>query len=108
VLPVRRDLLAGLVRAADFALAAGEDSTAEDIVTALIARDHEAFDSLFRAIAGAYYSDARVRTLLKYPGQVAHTYDVTETPEYVTNGWLGRVVARGPRYRAVPENRHSR
>ncbi len=103
VLPVRRDLVPGLARAADFALAAGADRPAEEIVSALIQSDSEAFDSLFRAVAGAYYADPRVRDLLGYPGQVAHSYDLSLTPEYVTNGWLDRVLARGPRYRAVPE-----
>jgi hypothetical protein len=64
--------------------------------------DPAGFEALALAATGGYYTDARVRDLIGYPGQ---TYDATrvKTPDIdISDPMLQRVVARGPIYRPTP------
>lgn len=51
--------------------------------------------------AAAYYMAPEVRRALGYNGQEALTIDDMELPEYLEDGTLDRVIARGPIYRDV-------
>jgi hypothetical protein len=50
-------------------------------------------------IVGGYYTDARVRELLGYPGQVALELRSWEYPVYLEEGLIDAVLARGPVWR---------
>ena len=58
-----------------------------------------AFGALTTVTTGGYMMTDEARAAVGYPGQDAATYDVDETPEYVSNGMLDRVIRRGPIYR---------
>ena len=50
-------------------------------------------------IVSGYYTDARVRDLIGYPGQVALTLRSWEVPAYIDEGLVDAVLARGPVWR---------
>ncbi len=50
-------------------------------------------------IVGAYYTDAGVRDGIGYPGQVAITVRSWEYPQYLEDGLIDAVLARGPVWR---------
>jgi len=50
-------------------------------------------------IVAGYYTDARVRELIGYPGQVALTLRSWEVPAYIDEGLVDAVLARGPIWR---------
>ena len=50
-------------------------------------------------IVGGYYTDARVRELIGYPGQVALELRSWEYPVYLEEGLIDAVLARGPVWR---------
>ena len=50
-------------------------------------------------IVAGYYTDARVRELIGYPGQVALTLRSLEVPAYIDEGLVDAVLARGPVWR---------
>ena len=50
-------------------------------------------------IVAGYYTDARVRELIGYPGQVALTLRSWEVPAYIDEGLVDAVLARGPVWR---------
>ena len=51
-------------------------------------------------VVGGYYADEEVRAALGYPGQVARPVSAFDYPEYVEEGLIDRVLARGPVWRA--------
>ena len=63
--------------------------------------DDAGFAALSLTVMGAYYSDARVRELIGYPGQQYLPDLVTGEPDW-DEAALARVVARGPLYRPAP------
>ncbi len=98
VLKHRPDIRDDLLRA----LAAAKGQEPRAAANNLLRRDAAAFNALGLAASGAYYMSPRVRELLGYPGQESVSYDPYATPNYLTDGLLERVVARGPIYRATP------
>jgi len=50
-------------------------------------------------IVGAYYTDRTVRALLHYPGQMAKPVNAQEYPQYIADGLIDAVLARGPIWR---------
>jgi hypothetical protein len=98
VIKHRPDIRGDLFRA--LTTAQGQDPRAA--ANNLLRRDAAAFNALGLAVSGAYYMSPRVRELLGYPGQESVSYDPYATPNYLTDGMLERVVARGPIYRATP------
>ena len=50
-------------------------------------------------IVAGYYTDARVRELIGYPGQVALTLRSWEVPAYIDEGLVDAVLSRGPVWR---------
>lgn len=91
---IRDDLLRALKRAE------GADPT--EAANDLLRSDEAAFNALGLAVSGAYYMSPAVRQLLGYPGQDEVTYDPYETPDYLTDGSIERVLARGRVYRPTP------
>jgi len=55
---------------------------------------------LHLVVVGGYYADDDVRVALGYPGQVARPVSAFDYPEYVDEGLLDRVLARGQVWRA--------
>lgn len=70
-------------------------------VAALQAADPEAWAALTLAAASIYYGSAPVQDLLGYRGPERRAYDADATPEYVENGMLAEVIARGRMWRAA-------
>jgi hypothetical protein len=50
-------------------------------------------------IVGGYYTDRRVRELIGYPGQMAIELRTWEYPQYLEEGLIDAVLARGPVWR---------
>ncbi len=98
VLKHRPDIRDDLLRA----LTAAQGREPPAVANNLLRQDAAAFNALGLAVSGAYYMSPRVRELLGYPGQESVTYDPYATPNYLTDGMLERVVARGPIYRPTP------
>ena len=65
-----------------------------------LGRDEPAtLGALQLVIVGGYYTDARVRELIGYPGQQALTVRSWEYPPYLEEGHIDAVLARGPVWR---------
>jgi hypothetical protein len=65
-----------------------------------LGRDEPAtLHALQLVIVAGYYTDARVRELIGYPGQVALTLRSWEVPAYIDEGLVDAVLARGPVWR---------
>jgi hypothetical protein len=95
VLRIRPDLDEGFRRALDFCC--GRDVS--EALNALAREDDAAFTALTTVTTGGYMMTDGARAAVGYPGQEASPFDVDEIPEYITNGMLDRVIARGPIYR---------
>lgn len=75
----------------------GDDPTAR---LATLDRDAVgARDALVQVIVFGYYTDADVRARLGYPGQEAKQLYSWKVPDYVEEGLIEKVVARGPVWR---------
>jgi hypothetical protein len=95
VLNARPDLADGL--RASLRPALGEDPQAR---LDALARDEPAtLGTLQLVVVAGYYTDARVRELIGYPGQVALTVRSWEYPAYLEEGHIDAVLARGPVWR---------
>ena len=67
---------------------------------AALERDEpDALAALQLLIVGGYYTDKRVRDLIGYPGQEAIEVRSWLVPEYIEEGLIDAVVARGPVWR---------
>ena len=65
----------------------------------LAANEPATLSTLQLVIVGAYYTDAGVRDRIGYPGQVAITVRSWEYPQYLEEGLVDAVLARGPVWR---------
>jgi len=95
VLTARPDLIQPLA-------AALRPELGEDVATRLaaLARDEPAnLAGLQLVIVGGYYTDKRVRELIGYPGQEAIEVKSWLVPEYIDEGLIDAVIARGPVWR---------
>ena len=90
--------------AEDFArgLAACSQEHPSESINALYRADPAAFGAVNLIAVAAYYMTDEVRALIGYPGQESPPYDPHETPDYLMDGSLERVVRRGPIYRPTP------
>ncbi|MFL5725001.1 MAG: hypothetical protein ACJ77F_01545 [Chloroflexota bacterium] len=61
--------------------------------------DPQALGALELVIVAGYYTDKTVRELIGYPGQMALSLRSWELPEYLEEGLIDAVVARGPIWR---------
>jgi hypothetical protein len=95
VLNARPDL-AGPLRAA-LRPELGGDAAAR--LEALGRDEPGALGAMQLVIVGGYYTDARVRELIGYPGQMALELRSWEYPAYLEEGLIDHVLARGPTWR---------
>ncbi len=103
VLFARDDLAEPLLRALDSDIVPDVHSfdTVDAWLVDLHANDAEAHDALVKVVIAGYYLSPKVCGLLGYPGQMASEVTLS-FPEYVDEGLLDAVVARGPLFRDVP------
>ena len=95
VLGARPDLAEPL--AASLRPELGEDPSAR---LEALERDEPAnHGALISTVVFGYYTDARVRELLGYPGQVAKTLYSWKVPDFIEEGLTDAVLARGPVWR---------
>jgi hypothetical protein len=97
VLAARPDLTRHLLRA----YARTSDVDGATAFAALTELDPDAEGAIAQIVAGGYYASAKVRELIGYTGQQPIPVRPPDFPEYVEEGLLERVVARGPIYRSV-------
>jgi hypothetical protein len=74
----------------------------DDPATRLAVLERDAIgarDALVQAIVFGYYTDADVRERLGYPGQEAKQLYSWKVPEYIEEGLIEKVLARGPVWR---------
>jgi len=95
VLNARPDLLE-LLRAA-LRPELGDDAATR---LATLGRDEpDVLAALQLAVVGGYYTDKDVRERIGYPGQEAMTLQSWKVPDYVEEGLIDAVIARGPVWR---------
>ena len=99
VLGHRPDIVDDLKRG----LAAAQGAEPSEAANRLSQSDAAAFNAITLAASAAYYMCDEVRALIGYPGQEKAPYDPHETPVYLTNGMIERIVLRGPIYRPTPD-----
>jgi hypothetical protein len=99
VLAVRDDLTEPLLRA----IAQLDPDDHEGTLEHLVRDDAEAHDALLLVIVGGYYIDPDVRRRLGYDGQVPTEVRPEIIPNYVEEGLVEPLLARGPVYREVPD-----
>ncbi len=95
VLHARPDLLEPLRAALRREL--GDDPAAR--LDALGRDEPSSLGALHLVIVAGYYTDARVRELIGYPGQMAIELRSWEYPAYLEEGLIDAVLARGPVWR---------
>ncbi len=99
VLGARPDLAEPLARA----VAQADPADHEGSLARLRADDRAAHDALLLAIVGGYYIDRDVRRRLGYTGQVPVEVRPEIIPNYVDEGLMEPLLARGAIYRPVPD-----
>ena len=100
ILALRPDL-APAFRRGLAAAAAGKPP--QQAAEALNRDDGEAFAAIGLVASAGYYMTPAVRELIGYPGQENRPADPDRTPEYLANGMLQQVIARGPIFDPTPE-----
>jgi hypothetical protein len=82
--------------------ALGEDlpSAAGERLAVLEASRPDLLAAVHLVVVGGYYANDDVRAALGYPGQVARPVSAFDYPEYVEEGLIDRVLARGQVWRA--------
>jgi hypothetical protein len=95
VLRARPDLLEPLARALELVDPADHEGSLER----LREQDLEAHDALLLAVVGGYYIDRDVRRRLGYDGQVPVEVRAEIIPNYVEEGLIEPLLARGPIFR---------
>jgi len=99
VLAARPDLTEALVRG----LRGVSDLPGETAAKRLNDTDPEGFHAVSLAGSGAYYMSPTVRTAIGYPGQESRPFDPETTMDYLHDGMLAPVIARGSIYRKAPK-----
>jgi hypothetical protein len=75
---------------------------------AVLERDEpENHGALLLAVVGGYYTDKDVRDRLGYPGQQAKQLYSWKVPDYVEEGLIDQVLARGPVWRDPATDRRA-
>lgn len=101
VLSLRPDLVENLLRGLDSV----EGQNPQEAANTLNKTDAAALSAIGLAASAGYYMTPEVRALIGYPGQQSRPEtDPDATPEYVTNGMLQHVIARGPIFRPTPKS----
>jgi hypothetical protein len=98
VLGARPDLAGPLARAVERV----DPTDYEGSLARLHDEDPAAHDALLLTVVGGYYIDRDVRRRLGYTGQVPVEVRPEIIPNYVEEGLVEPLLARGPIYRPVP------
>ncbi|WBO21969.1 hypothetical protein [Sphingomonas abietis] len=98
VLAVRPDLTEALVRG----LRAVSGLAGDAAANRLNDDDAEAFNAVALAASGGYYMSPIVREAIGYPGQTSRPFDPDKTTDYLDDGLLAPVIARGSIYQPAP------
>jgi hypothetical protein len=96
VLDVRPDIVADVLRAIRLV------RETPDAVDSMQETDPDGWRALRTAAFGAYYMSERVKAAIGYTGQLANPVDPEEKPEYMNDGTIDAVLARGPIWRPAP------
>lgn len=99
VLAARPDLAAPL----DAALASVDGLSATDAL-AWLRENPDAWGVLTAVVPAAYFLNPAMRSAIGYPGLEARPIDPELAPDYLADGLLDSVVARGPVYRPTPDD----
>jgi hypothetical protein len=99
VLGARADLAEPLARA----LERVDPADHEGSLARLREEDRAAHEALLLTVVGGYYIDRDVRRRLGYTGQVPVEVRPEIIPNYVEEGLVEPLLARGPIYRPVPD-----
>jgi hypothetical protein len=99
VLAARPDLAAPLERA----LESVEGMTPGEAIAKLRDTDPEGWGVLTTVVPGGYFLNPAIRSAIGYPGIEERPIDPDAPPDYLQDGLLGSVVARGPVYRPTPD-----
>lgn len=101
VLTARPDLAAPLSNV--LAEPVGDD--AQRRLDELAGREPGLLAALQLVVVAGYYSDMTVRDRIGYPGQTARPVQALDYPEYLAEGLLDGVIARGPIWRDPNDHR---
>ena len=96
VLDVRPDIVADVLRAIRLV------RETPDAVGGMQDTDPDGWRALRTAAFWAYYTSERVKAAIGYTGQLANPVDSEEKPEYMNDGTIDAVLARGPIWRQAP------
>jgi hypothetical protein len=99
VLRVRPDLVGPLARA----LERVDPADHEGSLARLLEQDRAAHEALLLTVVGGYYIDRNVRRRLGYTGQEPVEVRPEIIPNYVEEGLVEPLLARGPIYRPAPD-----
>jgi hypothetical protein len=97
VLAARPDLAAPL----DDTLASVDGLSATDAL-AVLRENADGWGVLTAVVPAAYFLNPAMRSAIGYPGLEARPIDPDLAPDYLADGLLDSVVARGPVYRPTP------
>jgi hypothetical protein len=97
VLTARPDLAAPLAEA----LASVDGLSAVDALASLRGNP-DGWGVLTAVVPAAYFLNPAMRSAIGYPGLEARPIDPDAAPDYLADGLLDSVVARGPVYRPTP------
>jgi hypothetical protein len=97
VLAARPDLAAPL----DGALASVDGLSGAEALAAL-RENPEGWGVITAVVPAAYFLNPAMRDAIGYPGLEARPIDPDAAPDYLADGLLDSVVARGPVYRPTP------
>jgi hypothetical protein len=98
-LAARPDLEAPLARA----LESVEGLAPGAAVAKLRDQDPEGWGVLTAVVPAAYFLNPQIRAALGYPGVEVRPIDPDAEPDYLADGLLDSVIARGPVYRPTPD-----
>ena len=99
VLAARPDLAEPLERA----LESVEGLAPGAAIAQLRDTDAEGWGVLTAFVPGAYFLNPAIREAIGYPGIEARPIDPDAPPDYLEDGLLDSVIARGPVYRPTPD-----
>jgi hypothetical protein len=99
VLRARPDLAAPLERALESVSGMAPGAA----IAALRDTDPEGWGVLTTVVPGAYFLNPAIRSAIGYPGIEERPIDPDAPPDYLEDGLLDSVIARGPVYRPTPD-----
>lgn len=81
---------------------AAVDGLEPDAALAVLREDPAAWGVLTAVVPGAYFMNPAIRAAIGYPGLERRPIDASAEPDYLQDGLLDSVIARGPVYRPTP------